>query len=45
MDDEENLYFTYTDPVQNTLRLAIGRRSKDQQTAETQVSPEPKEQP
>jgi hypothetical protein len=45
MDDEENLYFTFTDPVQNTLRLAIGRRLKERQSAAAQALPEAKKQP
>jgi hypothetical protein len=45
MDDDDNIYFSYTDPAQKTLRLAIGRRSGDQQTAEAQGSPETNKQP
>lgn len=38
MDDRNNLYFSYTDPLQNTLVLAVGHYSGDQQAARTQSS-------
>jgi len=45
IDEKDNLYFSYTDPVQRSLMLAIGHYSRDQQTAITDSSPEPGKQP
>jgi len=45
MDDKDNLYFSYTDPVQHTLMLAIGHYSGAQQTAKTEPSPQSEKQP
>jgi len=45
IDDKDNLYFSYTDPVQHSLMLAIGRYSGEHQTARTGSSPESKKQP
>jgi hypothetical protein len=35
IDTKDNLYFSYTDPVDRTLKLAIGHRTPAKQTAET----------
>jgi hypothetical protein len=45
IDDKDNLYFTYTDPIQHTLMLAFGHYAGDQRTAKTDSSAEPKKQP
>jgi len=45
MDANDNLYFTYTDPVQRTLMLAIGHFRRDQQTAAAGPSPPANKQP
>lgn len=44
MDHKDNLYFSYTDPVQHTLMLAIGRYAENQR-AESSPSIETKSQP
>jgi len=43
MDDKNNLYFTYTDPVQGALMLATGHYNGDQETAKTEASPAAKQ--
>jgi hypothetical protein len=45
IDDKDNLYFSYTDPAQRTLMLAIGHYVGDQQTAKTDAPTEAKKQP
>jgi hypothetical protein len=45
IDDKDNLYFSYTDPVQRTLMLATGLYVGDQQTAKTNSPSEEKKQP
>lgn len=38
MDESDNIYFSYTDPVQGTLMLAIGRMSEHQQDVQARSS-------
>jgi hypothetical protein len=41
IDSKDNLYFSYTDPVDRTLKLAIGHRTQSKQTAETGANQNP----
>lgn len=45
MDGAGNLYFSYTDPVQKSLMLAIGHHSTDQEAAESHLDRDAKKQP
>jgi hypothetical protein len=41
MDGKNNLYYTYTDPVQRSLMLAVGRFSHEERTASSESSSKP----
>jgi hypothetical protein len=42
IDSKDNLYFSYTDPVDRTLKLAIGHRTQAKQAAEAGAKQNPK---
>ena len=45
IDEKNNIYFTYTDPVQHTLMLATGRYTVGEQAAKANSSSESRKQP
>jgi hypothetical protein len=43
MDDKDNLYFSYTDPVQKSLMLAVGHYAGSQRTANSDSASGPQQ--